>query len=211
MFYLPVYLCTIWVHGVEEGQQRASESLGLEKQSDVSCEVNSGNWTRVLWRSNQCSYPLSRPSSLPVLVSYFWSVTLRNIRILIESSKVVLRPLHECLIKILDTKNVIINWSMPGNKTTITDLSLKRPLLSCEWTHVSTTWYSMNLKNSSLIFSPMISSWKNISKKLHLICPRDPLLFVSTRWVSAQSFAHIPQSWFRVLPDIESLRGGGKL
>lgn len=62
------------------------------------------------------------------------------------------------LIKFLDMNNVIINWNMPGNKTKITNLPLKKPMLSSEWTCIYNTLYGMHFKNSRLIFSPMISS-----------------------------------------------------
>ena len=38
---------------------RVSDPLGLELQTVVSCHVGAGNWIPVLWKSNQCSKPLS--------------------------------------------------------------------------------------------------------------------------------------------------------
>lgn len=52
---------SVWsAHG---GWKREWDPLELEFQMVVSCQVVVGDWTSALWKSSQCSYPLSHLSS----------------------------------------------------------------------------------------------------------------------------------------------------
>lgn len=56
------YMC-IWCFVCMYVCVRVLELLKLELQKVVICHVGVGNWTWVLWKSCQCSQPLSHPSS----------------------------------------------------------------------------------------------------------------------------------------------------
>jgi hypothetical protein len=56
MFCLHVCLSTSYLSSASGGQKRIPDSIELESQPVVSCNVGAGNWTQVLWKSSQCSW-----------------------------------------------------------------------------------------------------------------------------------------------------------
>lgn len=58
-----LYACAPHACNASTGQKRASDLPELELQVVMSCQVNPGNWIRVLWKSSGCSYSLRQLSS----------------------------------------------------------------------------------------------------------------------------------------------------
>ena len=47
------------------------EGINIPLQMVVSHHVVAGNWTQDLWKSSQCSYPLSHLSNPPEILHFF--------------------------------------------------------------------------------------------------------------------------------------------
>lgn len=68
---LHISMYTMYVPGALWGQERAFDPLGLELQMNVRYRVHAGNWTQVLRKSSQCSWPLCYLSR-PMYTVSFW-------------------------------------------------------------------------------------------------------------------------------------------
>lgn len=59
MFYLHACLYNMCVHGSHGSQERKLGPQELELWTVVSCNVGSGNWTQICYKSSQFSLPMS--------------------------------------------------------------------------------------------------------------------------------------------------------
>lgn len=62
-----IYFCVSLIRSVHEGQKKAWDSLELDKQK-VSCYVDSGRLTLVLWKSSLNYLTTNSPFQLPNII-----------------------------------------------------------------------------------------------------------------------------------------------